>query len=536
MPMPRSCPDLKRPAVSSFNPVIDRSFMRAIRHILLITGATLLVLDAAPALAQSATSPVSTPSQAVSDTDTLQTVLASVYRSNPSLLGERARLREVDEGYIQARAQGRPSLTAGADLSLQASRSPSGGNNPFIPAGQSGWTDTAPRAGQVAVVQPIYQGGRVKALKQQAKASIMAARSGLENAENAIFLSAANAYVDVLRDEETARIRRNNVRVLTRQLSGANARFDVGEGTRTDIAQSESRLAGAEAGLALADAQIASSRATFVRIVGRMPDQLSPVPAFVVPDSLDQAISLARNNNPQLMAAYYNELAGTAAIDVAKASGRPTVSLQSSLVRSRGTLLGFQDQDQVTIGANLSIPLFSGGANASRVRQAKQAKTRLGFEARDTERAVDQAITQIWAQMEAAKQIVATSKRQVAASEVAFEGVLLEQEVGTRTQLDVLDAEQETLNANLTLINAERDFDAAVFQLLSTIGVLDADGINLPITSYDPDVYLSDVVDDGFKDAFDRFVPERLRADDPALPEVAKADADFVVSQEPPVD
>lgn len=510
--------------------------MRVFRNILLTTGAALFVsvpvLVAGPAHAQEVTS---APQADTFGADTLQTVLASVYRNNPQLLGERARLREVDESYIQARAQGRPSLSIGADLSLQASRSPGDGANPFVPAGEGGWTDTTPNAGQLIAIQPLYQGGRVKALKQQAKASIMAARAGLENAENNIFLSAANAYVDVLRDEETARIRRNNVRVLTRQLSAANARFDVGEGTRTDIAQSESRLAGAEAGLAMADAQIESSRALFVRFVGRMPDQLSPVPAFVVPDSLDQAIALARDNNPQLLAAYYNELAGTAAIDVAKAAGRPTVSLQGSLVRSRGTLSGFQDTDQATIGANVSVPIFSGGANASRVRQARHAKTRLGFEARDAERAVDQAVTQIWAQMDAAQRIVATSKRQVAASDVAFEGVSLEQQVGTRTQLDVLDAEQETLDAKLNLINAERDYDASVFQLLSTIGVLDADGIDLPITVHNPDTHFSDLRDDSFKRAGDRLIPEVLRKSEPALPSVGEGAVKPVASDDDPL-
>lgn len=499
--------------------------MRLFRNILLTTGATLSVsvamIVAGAANAQEAPSP-SVAQADILGADTLQTVLASVYRNNPQLLGERARLREVDENYIQARAQGRPTLSASGDLSRQATRSPGAGVNPFIPVGAGGWTDTTPNVGQLSAVQPIYQGGRVKALKQQAKASIMAARAGLENAENNVFLSAANAYVDVLRDEETARIRRNNVRVLTRQLSAAIERFDVGEGTRTDIAQSESRLAAAEAGLAMADAQIENSRALFVRFVGRMPDQLSPVPAFVVPNSLDQAISLARDNNPQLLAAYYNELAGTAAIDVAKAAGRPTVSLQGSLVRSRGTLLGFQDTDQATVGANVSVPIFSGGANASRVRQAKHAKTRLGFEARDTERAVDQAVTQIWAQMDAAQRIVATSERQVAASEIAFEGVSLEQQVGTRTQLDVLDAEQETLDAKLNLINAERDYDASVFQLLATIGVLDADGIELPITLYNPEAHFSDLRDDSFKKAGDRLIPEVLRQSVPERPPVGK--------------
>lgn len=459
--------------------------------------------------------------------DTLQTVLASVYRSNPQLLAERARLREVDENYIQARAQGRPSLTAAASASLEATRSPDGGApNPFNP--NSGeWVDTTPRSAQISVIQPLYQGGRVKALKRQAKAGIMAARSGLEAAENSIFLSAASAYADVLRDEDAASIRRNNVRVLTRQLSAAQARFDVGEGTRTDIAQSQSRLAASEAGLAESDAQLQVSRARFVRLVGRMPAGLAPVPEFVLPKTLDAAIAMARSNNPQLLAAYYNELAGTAAIDVAKAAGRPTLSLQGNVARSRGSFLGFSDADQAVIGAQLSVPIFSGGANASRVRQAKHAKTRLAFEARDAELSIDEAVAQIWAQMEAARRIVATSERQVAAAQVAFDGVTLEQDVGTRTQLDVLDAEQETLDARLNLINAERNFDIATFQLLATIGALDADGIALPVESHDPDAYLAVATRDGFSKALDR-VTFRRDDDSPVLD-----DAELVIVTDP---
>lgn len=481
-----------------------------------------------PAIAQSEVTTDTVQDVAATDVfvgDTLQTVLASVYNSNPRLLAERARLREIDETYIQARAQGRPSLSVGGSFDAQVVRTPE--TNNFF--GTSGGTTTGtPYAGQVSLVQPIYQGGRIKALKRQAQAGILAARAGLENAENNIFLSAANAYVDVLRDEEAALIRRNNVRVLDRQLIAANERFDVGEGTRTDIAQSESRLAAAEAGLAQADAQLQVSRALFVRIVGRVPNQLSPAPEFMLPTTLDQATLLARDNNPQLLAAYYNELAGDAAIDIAKSAGRPTLSLQGSLVASRQTILGISETDQATIGAQLNIPIFSGGANASRVRQAKHAKTRLGFESRDTERAVDQTVAQVWAQMDAARRIVETSRRQVAAAEVAFEGVTLEQQVGTRTQLDVLDAEQETLNARLNLINSERDLNAAVFQLLSVIGVFDADGIALPITQHDPNAYLSDVSYDGFEEAGDRFIPEAVQKIVGQTPNIIKDPAKVV--------
>lgn len=490
---------------------------------------SLVILAAVPAWAQDQMPAAISVSGPVTTSDTLQTVLASVYRNNPQLLGERARLREVDETYIQARAQGRASISAAGEVSAQAVRTPETAGGFFAPPG-GGWNEGTPSSAQLSVIQPIYQGGRVTALKRQAKAGIMAARAGLETAENNIFLSAANAYVDILRDEEAARIRRNNVRVLNRQLTAANDRFDVGEGTRTDIAQSESRMAAAEAGLAQADAQLEISRALFVRIVGRLPNQLAPAPDFALPETLAEATRLARSNNPQLQAAYYNERAGSAAIDVAKAAGRPSVSLQGTLAGSRDTILGVSETDQATIAAQLSIPIFSGGLNASRVRQAKNAKTRLAFETRDTERAVDQTITQVWARMDAARRIVKTSRRQVAAAEVAFEGVTLEQQVGTRTQLDVLDAEQETLNARLTLINAERDFDASVFQLLSAIGVLDADGIDLPIATYDPDVYLSDIVYDGYKEAGDRLLPEAVQKIGRQVPDIILEPAGLVVS------
>ncbi|MEL6414422.1 MAG: TolC family protein [Pseudomonadota bacterium] len=306
---------------------------------------------------------------------------------------------------------------------------------------------------------------------------------------------------------------RNNVLVLSRQLTAANARFEVGEGTRTDIAQSESRLAAADAGLAQADAQLAISRAQFVRIVGRLPQPLAPAPDFVLPTSLEEATRLARENNPQLMAAYFNELASEAGIDVAKSAGRPSVTLNSSFSAAREQLLGIATTDQAIIGATVSVPIFSGGLNASRVRQAKHAKTRLGFETRDTERAVDQTVAQIWAQLEAAKILVGTSQRQVEAAQIAFEGVTLEQQVGTRDQLDVLNAEQEVLDARLNLVNAERNYDSAVFQLLSVIGVMDADGIALPIDLYDPNAYLQDVAYDALERAADRFVPSQLKGE-----------------------
>lgn len=445
--------------------------------------------------------------------ETLSETLASVYNKNPQLLAARAQLREVDESYIQARAQGRFTIDASGQYSRTVLDGPDTGSaqnvglTPPSPATADNRFYYAPSQGQVQIVQPIYQGGRVKALKAQAKSGILAQREILRATENQLFLAAANAYLDVQLADETARIRRNNIRVLDRQLSAANERFDVGQGTRTDIAQSESRLAAAEAGLAQADADLQIARAAYKRLVGRMPIDLQPAPVFKTPVTVDEAMRLARENNPELIAAYFNEEAGESAIDAAKAAGRPTVSLNGSVAAQRGQLLGFEEAETASLTANITIPIFSGGLNSSRVRQAKHAKTRLSFEARDREREIDERVMQAWARRQAAEASLLASEKQVSSAEIAFQGVSLEQEVGTRTQLDVLDAEQELLNAKLALINAERNLNSAQFLLLATIGVFDADGIQLAVDNlYDPKANFETIRDDGLS----RFVDKAI--------------------------
>lgn len=441
----------------------------------------------------------------ISSAETFQEALMSVYNGNPRLQAERARVREVDENYIQARAQGRVTATASGSYGYTAAKTPA--TDSFFGAA-GGSVNGHPHNAQLQIIQPLYQGGRVKALKKQAKSSILAAREGLRNAEQSIFLSAANAYVDVIRDEETARIRRNNVMVLARQQLAAKDRFDVGEGTRTDIAQAQNRQAAAESGLAQAEAQLQSSRASYARIIGHPPVALQTVPQFELPRSLQVAIALARENNPQLLAAYFNEEAAGSAIDVAKSASRPVLSLNGTASASRDQVLGIGEADQASLTAQLSIPIFTGGLNKSRIRQAKHAKTRLAFEVRDTELAVDQTVAQIWAQLDAARLSLRASRQQVMAAEVAFEGVDLEQKVGTRTTLDVLDAEQEVLNAKLSVVEAERNVNATTFQLLTTLGVFDVEGIRLPVETYDPTQNFEAMKYQGMTAVVDRYVPE----------------------------
>lgn len=460
---------------------------------------------------------LSVPAQA----EDLKAALISVYESNPRLQAERARLREIDETYVQARAQGRPTIGGTGTISQSWVNFP-GGLGVFTGSSADFGEDVnisgRPNDVGVQIVQPLYQGGRVKALKSQAKLHILAARENLRAQENAQFLSASNAYVDVRRDLETLRVRRNNIRVLSRQVEASKARFDVGAGTRTDVAQSESRLALAEAGLAQAEAQLAVSESSYFRFVGQKPVGLMAPPIFKLPQTLKDAISAARENNPQLIGSYYNEAAGRAAIDVAKAAGRPTVSITGGVSRQREQLSQLQSIDAASISAQITIPFYSGGANTSRRRQAEHAKTRLAFETRDAELAIDQTVSQIWAQLGAARASLVAAKRQVDAAELAFEGVTLEQSVGTRDQLDVLNAEQETLNAQLSVLEAERNVSAATFQLLATIGVFDAQGIGLSVSSYDPNENLEVIRYQGLTEQIDRFAPGFIKRLDRKMP------------------
>lgn len=442
--------------------------------------------------------------------ETLEEALISAYNSNPRLMAERARVRELDENYVQAKAQGRFRSSLAGSLGASVLRRP-GTNQLGQPTGSYVTSDSFPASGQVQIIQPLYQGGRVRALKAQAKAGILAAREGLRGAEQSLFLSVATAYSQVQRDEEAARIRRNNVMVLSRQLQAAKDQFDVGIVSRTDIAQAEARLAAADIGLAQADAQLQVSRAAYKKTVGHMPQQLSLVPEFVVPETEQNAAMLARDNNPQILAALLAERSAEAAIEVAKAGRKPVVSLNGTLSAISGQDSFISKAQTGSVTAQVSIPIFSGGINRSRVRAAGHARTRTMFEARDTERSVREAVTQIWAQLEAARRSLAASKTQVKAAEFAFTGVELEQQLGTRSTLDVLNAEQEVLNAKLSVINAASAVEIAEFQLLTVLGAFDAESLQLSVEKYDPESNFDSINEDALSRGLDKYLPEVIK-------------------------
>jgi len=296
-----------------------------------------------------------------------------------------------------------------------------------------------------------------------------------------------------------------------RQKEAADSRFEVGAGTRTDMAQAEARLAGAKVGLAQADAQLQVARASFKRLTGHMPESLRPLPNFVLPASESEAVELAHTNNPGILAAMHGETAGEARIKAAKSANKPTVALTGTFQAIRGQA-GFPGRAETAIiGAQVTVPLTTGGLNRSRVREAENARTRLMFETRDTKMALEAAIMQAWAGLSAAREGLSASQVQVQAAELAFEGVQLEKEVGRRTALDVLNAEQEVLEARLTVINSRSEVAKAVYRILALTGGFDAASLSLPTDIYDPQENLDDVSDDDYLGVIEEILPESWR-------------------------
>ena len=438
----------------------------------------------------------------VGKSETFVEALSSIYNNNPQLQAQRIKVKEIDENYIQAISEG--GVQAGVSGSLETNTAKLN-SNVFSQTDGSTSVSGNPRAIQLQITKPLYQGGRVKWLKSQTRSSVLSARENLKSFEQNIFMAGAEAYVSVLRNEEAARIRRNSVKVLTRQRLAAIERFNIGVGTRTDIAQAESRLASSESGLAQAESQLQSSRAAFVRIVGHVAVNLQEVPSFEIPKTADEVKSLARSNNPDLLAAYFSGDAAASAISVAKSAYRPKITLNALAGSSRGQTFGIGDSDQLALSARVSVPIFTSGMNRSRVRKASLAKARLDFELRDLELSIDQIVEQSWHELNAARLAFSASKTQVSAAEVAFEGVSLEQELGLRNALDLLNAEQEVLNAKLSVADARYNVSINEFKILMAMGAFHSKGIKLPVSFYNPEGYFEDISDNKISNLLKKF-------------------------------
>jgi len=430
--------------------------------------------------------------------DTLEGALALAYQNNPSLNSQRALVRATDENVPQALAGYRPKINANASIGTQywdtTSRLTSSGLGAAY-LQQSG--QMTPYGYGVTATQTLYNGFQTSNKTRQAESQVQAARETLRTSEQTVLLSAVTAYMNLLRDGAILDLQRRNVEVLQEQLRQTRDRFNVGEVTRTDVAQSESRLASGRSQVLSAEATYKASVATYRQVIGVQPGKLtpgSPVDRFS-PSNLPTAIGVATATHPTVTSAQYNVDAALLQVKVAEGSLYPTLSLQGSALQSNESSLTSLKSFNAAVLGQLTIPIYQGGAEYSLIRQAKET---LGQRRLDLDTARDQArqtVVQSWGQLEAAKANIDATQAQVQASEIALNGVREEARVGQRTTLDVLNAQQELVNARVALVSAQRDRVVASYTLLSAVGRLAPQVLGLRAPVYDSNVHYQQVRD-----------------------------------------
>ena len=415
--------------------------------------------------------------------DTLREALVSTYQANPTLTAQRESLKATDAGVAIARSGSRPTITGTVGLTRDLTRSgrfDTGlSKGPFL-------------VGGVDLNMPLFQGGTVRNDIKAAKSRVEAGRANLRAVEGDIFTEAVAAYMDVIRARATTELNSNNVRVLETNLQATQDRFEIGDVTRTDVAQSEARLSLARSRLIAAQGAQVTAEENYRRVIGRDPGQLQPPPPLPpLPATADQAVQIALVNNPDLIASTKQAEAAGYDVSAVRGTRLPTISAIASgdYARTTSGETGGIDRSgtATSIGVQSRIPLYQGGLPGARIRQA-QALEGQALESRiASERLVVASTRSAFADYQAAIQGIRANEVAVKANELALEGVRAENSVGTRTILDVLDAEQELLNSQVLLVTARRDFYVAGFRLLNAMGQAEADDLGLdggPL--YDP--------------------------------------------------
>ncbi|MEM9500263.1 MAG: TolC family outer membrane protein [Pseudomonadota bacterium] len=418
--------------------------------------------------------------------DTLREALTSAYNTNPTLAGARADLRATDEDVPINVAQGTPTVTTTATYVE------------FVRQSANAFTAPERNLGVNTQLQvPIYSGGAVRNGIKASRERIQAGRATLRGTESSVFSQTVAAYMDVLRTEALASLAQNQVDVLTVNLEATSDRFEIGDLTRTDVAQSQSRLAVAQGELRTAMANLISARETYIQLVGKAPTQLeAPPPLPNLPDTVGLAVVSALENNPDLIAAKENAEAAGFDTEVAGAARLPTLGAFASADYSNffgslgGPIAADFVQEEVTgnIGLQLTIPIFQGGLTAARQRQAGARETSALEQVIATERNVIQQVRAAYANWQASNAVIESSKVAVESAEVSLEGVRAENSIGNRTILDVLNAEQELLQSRSQLVTARRNAYVAGFTLLAAMGRAEARDLNLDTGGplYDP--------------------------------------------------
>lgn len=415
---------------------------------------------------------------------TMDAALARAYNGNPTLNSQRAQVRVTNENVPQALSGYRPQITASADIGAEITNT----HTPIVGGVSSrNTTRTAPRGAGLEITQNLFNGGGTASSVSAAESQVLGARATLQNTEQNVLLDAATSYMNVLRDTAILNLNRNNVEVLEEQLRQTRDRFQVGEVTRTDVAQAEARLSSAQSQAILAESNLKTSIARYRQNVGAEPKSLAPGRPVenLLPKNLDVALRGALTQHPAIIAALHGVDTAELQVKVAESDLYPSLDVIGSVSRRYDSQTGGDKINNAAVVGRLTIPIYEGGLVYSRTRQAKETagQRRIDVDTqRDTVRA---AVVSAWGALDAAKAQIIAAQAQVQAAETALAGVREEAKVGQRTTLDVLNAQQELVSARSSLVTAQRDRVVASYSVLSAVGKLSATTLKLKAEVYD---------------------------------------------------
>jgi outer membrane protein len=424
--------------------------------------------------------------------ESLADALVRAYQGNPQLNVERAKLRGTDEGVPQALSGYRPQVTAGLSAGLISLRN-------LLPDSTSQSALLKPWTAGVTISQTLFNGYKTGNTVRQAEAQVRAGREALRSVEQAVLLDGATAYMSVLSNQSLVEAQRLNVAFLRQTVDTVRTRLRVGDVPPTDVAQSEARFARATADLNNAQVALAISQATYTQVIGVAPVHLTVAePADrLLPSTREDTIAAARRDNPAIVGATYDIDAAQFAVSIAESGLYPTLGVQGSVSRSveTDTNLGTSRSDQATVMGTLNVPIYDGGIASSQVRQAKEGLAQARAQLDRVRAQAQTAAIAAWATHEGAKISLAAAQAEVRASSLALEGVQKEAQAGKRTTLEVLNSQQDLMQARARLIGAQQDRVVASYTLLSAIGRLDRVHLALESPDYDPQTHYQQVRD-----------------------------------------
>jgi outer membrane protein len=420
---------------------------------------------------------------------TLAEALAATYANQPALQAVRATLRATDENVPAALAGWRPTVVVAGSAGYGNGLSRS--YNALLQGWEKLPTERDIGTAQATLTQPIYNGGRTQANVNKAKDQVMAERANLLAQEQTSFTNTVSAYVGVIENQDLLALNINNEQVLAKQLEATNDRFRVGEITRTDVAQAEAALAGAKAQRETAEGNLATARATYLQVIGyeAPPNLVEPQPLDLRLRTEQDAAAMASANNPNVVAAEFNDSAAKDAVDVAFSQLLPQLSLQAQTFEEQNAGARSAELNGYQVVLQASVPLYQGGAEYAAVRQAKQSEQNTARLVADAKRTAVQQAVNAWETLVAATAAAASTRSQIRANGVALEGTEREAIVGSRTTLDVLNAQQALLNSRVTLVQNLAQLITASYGVASAIGRLTARDLHLPVPLYDDTAY-----------------------------------------------